>query len=132
MSKKKTPKSPLQWVVEPIMEEPSYIDRAWFGCRAIYLHGRLMLVLCSGEEPWNGLLIPTEKDFHQDIMREFNGMVQHPVLKKWLYLPENSEDFETASSEIIEVIRTGDQRFGIEPKERRSRKRKDQNELPAP
>jgi hypothetical protein len=124
MSKKKTPKSPLQWVVEPIMEEPSYIDRAWFGCRAIYLHGRLMLVLCSGEEPWNGLLIPTEKDFHQDIMREFNGMVQHPVLKKWLYLPENSEDFETASSEIIEVIRTGDQRFGIEPKERRSRKRK--------
>jgi hypothetical protein len=53
--KKKPAKNPLLWVVESIMEEPSYIDRAWFGCRAIYLHGRLMIVLCSGEEPWNGV-----------------------------------------------------------------------------
>jgi hypothetical protein len=124
MGKKKPPKTPLLWVVEPIMDEPSYIERAWFGCRAVYLHGLMVLVLCSGEEPWNGLLIPTEKEFHQDIMQDFNGMVQHPVLKKWLYLPENSEDFETVSSEIVEAIKMGDQKFGIEPKERRSRKRK--------
>jgi hypothetical protein len=88
--KKKLPKNPLLWVVDPIMEEPSYIDRAWFGCRAIYLHGRLMLVLCSGEEPWNGLLIATDHQFHDSIGQEFEDVVQHPVLKKWLYLPENS------------------------------------------
>jgi hypothetical protein len=123
-SKKKTPKNPLLWVVDPIMDEPSYIDRAWFGCRAIYLHGRLMLVLCSGEEPWNGLLIPTEKEFHDSIRQEFEDVVQHPVLKKWLYLPENSEDFEAVVMDIVEAIRIGDQRFGVEPKPRASKKRK--------
>jgi hypothetical protein len=111
------------WVVDPIMEEPSYIDRAWFGCRAIYLHGRLMLVLCSGEDPWNGLLIATEHEFHDAIRQQFGNVVQHPVLRKWLYLPEASEDFETASSDIVEAIRQNDQRLGVEPKERKGRER---------
>ena len=82
----------------------------------------MVLVLCSGEEPWNGLLVPTEKEFQQDIMQDFSGAVQHPVLKKWLYLPENSEDFETVAMDLVEAIRMGDQRIGIEPKERQRNK----------
>ncbi len=123
-SKKKKPQNPLLWVVESIMEEPSYIDKAMFGCRGIYLHGRLMLVLCSGDEPWNGLLIATDHEFHDSIRDDFVYVVQHPVLKKWLYLAEASEDFETVSSEIVEAIRIGDQRFGVEPKERKRKKKK--------
>jgi hypothetical protein len=123
-SKKKKPKNPLLWVVDAIMDEPSYIDRAWFGCRAIYLHGRLMLALCSGQEPWNGLLIATEHDFHRLIMGDFETVVQHPVLRKWLYLSENSEDFETVASAIVEAIRLNDERFGVEPKERKREKAK--------
>jgi len=122
-SKKKKPQNPLLWVVDPIMEEPSYIDRAWFGCRAIYLHGRLMLVLCAGEEPWSGLLIATGHEFHDAIQQEFGNVVQHPVLRKWLYLPQASEDFETVSSEIVEAVRTGDPRFGVEPRERKRKKK---------
>lgn len=106
------------------MDETSYLDRAWFGCRAIYLRGLMVLVLCSGEDPWNGLLIPTEKELHQDIIKDFKGVVQHPVLKKWLYLAENQEDFESTAMDLVEAIRMGDQRIGIEPKERGSRKRK--------
>ena len=82
-----------------------------------------MLVLRSGQEPWNGLLIATEKEFHDSIRQEFETVVQHPVLKKWLYLPENSEDFEDVSSEIVEAIRIGDQKFGVEPKERKGKKK---------
>ncbi len=81
-----------------------------------------MLALCAGGEPWNGLLIATEKEFHDSIRQDFEAVLQHPVLKKWLYLPENSEDFESVASEIIEVIRIGDQRFGVEPKEQKRRK----------
>lgn len=121
--KKKKPRNPLLWVVESIMEEPSFIDKAMFGCRGIYLHGRLMLVLCAGEEPWNGLLIATDHEFHVSIREEFETVAQHPVLKKWLYLPENSEDFESVSSEIVEAVRIGDQRFGVEPKERKRGKK---------
>jgi hypothetical protein len=122
-SKKKKPQNPLLWVVDSITEEPSYLNRAWFGCRAIYLHGKLMIVLCSGEEPWNGVLIATEKDFHKGIRQEFQNVVQHPVLKKWMYLPENSEDFETVVADIVEAIRIGDERFGVEPKERKRREK---------
>jgi hypothetical protein len=115
---------PLLWVVESLMEESSYLEKSMFGCQAVYLHGRLVLALSSGEEPWNGLLIPTEHQFHDAIMKDFRDVVQHSVLKKWLYLPEASEDFETVAQDIVEAIRMNDLRFGVEPKERVSRKRK--------
>jgi hypothetical protein len=123
-TRKKTKPHSLLWTVESLVDEPSYLDRAWFGCRAVYLHGLMVLVLCSGEEPWNGLLIPTEKELHQEIRKDFNGVVQHPVLKKWLYLPENSEYYETTVMDLVEAIRLGDQRIGIEPKERKARRKK--------
>jgi hypothetical protein len=122
-SKKKIKKlHSLLWVVESLEEEPSYLEKPMFGCLAIYLHGRLMLVLTSGEEPWNGLLIPTEHQFHDAIVKEFSDVVQHSVLKKWLYLPEATEDFETVASDIVEAVRMNDQRFGVEPKERVSKR----------
>jgi len=122
--KKKKKQHPLLWVVEPLIEEPIYLEKPMFGCLAIYLHGRLMLVLASGEEPWDGLLIPTEHQFHDAILKEFSDVVQHSVLKKWLYLPEATEDFETVASDIVEAVRMNDQRFGVEPQERVSRKKK--------
>jgi len=115
---------PLSWVVEPLIEEPSYLEKPMFGCQAHYLHGRLALVLASKEEPWNGLLIPTEHQFHNSIKKDFNGVVQHPVLEKWLYLPEATEDFETVASDIVDAVRMNDQRFGVEPQERISKRKR--------
>jgi hypothetical protein len=114
---------PLLWVVESLMEESSYLEKSMFGCLAIYLHGRLMLVLASGEEPWDGLLIPTEHQSHDAILKEFRDVIQHSILKKWLYLPEATEDFETVASDIVEAVRMNDQRFGVEPKERVSKRK---------
>ncbi len=122
--KNKKKLNPLLWVIEPLMEEPSYVQRPMFGCQACYLHGRLVLALASGEEPWNGLLIPTDHEFHASIIRDFTTARQHPVLKKWLYLPENSEDFEAAASDIVEAIQMNDQRFGVEPQGKGRRKPK--------
>ena len=89
-----------------------------FGCEACYLHGCLALVLADGDEPWNGLLIPTERDFHDSVINDFKGVVQHPVLKKWLYVSQSSEDFETIASDIVEAVGMNDSRLGVEPKER--------------
>ncbi len=58
---------PLRWVIESLEEERSYFEKPMFGCLAVYLHGRLSLLLTSGEEPWNGLLIPTDHQFHDSI-----------------------------------------------------------------
>ena len=120
-SKKK--EYPLRWVVESLEEERSYFEKTMFGCLAVYLHGRLSLLLTSGEEPWNGLLIPTDHQFHESILKDFKDVVQHSVLKKWLYLAESSENFEAVAQDIVETIRINDLRFGVEPKERVKGKR---------
>jgi len=111
-TKKKKKLNPFLWVVEPLMDESSYLQKSMFGCQACYLHGRLTLLLTSGAEPWNGLLIPTEHQFHESIKQDFITIVQHPVLKKWLYLPEASEDFETVAQDIVKSIRLGDKSSG--------------------
>ncbi|MBI2350102.1 MAG: hypothetical protein HYV00_01215 [Deltaproteobacteria bacterium] len=114
----KTAKShPFHWVVEPLLEEPSYIERAMFGCRGCYLYGRLVLVLAArGEEPWNGLLVPTEREHQQSLGSEHKNLAVHPVLKKWLYLPESKEDFEEAARALVECVLANDLRIGVEPK----------------
>ena len=85
-----------------------------FGCRGCYLYGRLVLVLAARDEPWNGLLVPTEKRYHKSLRHDHKGLVTHPVLKKWLYLPESNEDFEEAARAIVERILGNDARIGVE------------------
>ncbi len=108
---------PFHWVVEPLFEEPSYIERAMFGCKGCYLHGRLVLVLAARtRDPWNGLLVPTDKRHHQSLRREHRSLVIHPILKKWLYLPESNEEFEEAARALVESILANNPRIGIEPR----------------
>ena len=112
----------MHWVVEPIAEQPSYLEKSMFGCRACYLHGRLVLVLASrGDEPWQGLLVPTDKANHEALLEEFPELVVHPVLGKWLYLPEEIEDFEEAASRLVGRIALDDPRLGVVPQPRRRR-----------
>ena len=114
---KRTKPHPLQWVVEPLEEEPSYIAKAMFGCKGCYLYGRLVLVLASrARDPWMGLLLPTEKKHHPSLRRAHPGLATHPVLKKWLYLPESCDDFEERARALVESILTNDPRIGVEPK----------------
>jgi hypothetical protein len=115
---------PLRWVVESLEDERGYFEKPMFGCLSIYLHGRLSLLLTSGEEPWNGLLIPTFHQLHDSIKADFRDVVQHPVLKKWLYLPETSGDFEIVALDIVDAIRMNDPRFGVEPKEKKGKGKK--------
>ena len=58
-----------------------YLEKSMFGCLVRYVHGRLSLLLSAGEEPWNGLLIPTDRQFHDFILRDYQNIVQHPILE---------------------------------------------------
>ena len=107
---------PLLWIAEPLLEDPSYLDRPMFGCRACYFRGRLVLVLAARKPPWNGLLIPTDHPYHDSIKTEFKNLSQHPVLKKWLFLSETTEEFESLAGDIVDCILRDDIRFGVEPK----------------
>jgi hypothetical protein len=111
---------PLHWVVESLWDEVSYLEKSMFGCRGCYLHGRLVLVLAyRDEEPWRGLLVPTEKAFHKSLLQGFPGLVVHPVLGKWLYLQEASEEFEETAQRLVDGISRDDPRIGVVPKPRK-------------
>jgi hypothetical protein len=108
---------PLGWVVEPLVNDPSYLEKSMFGSRGCYLQGRLILVLASRkQEPWKGLLIPTAKEHHFSLLSQFPELTVHPVLGKWLYLPESLEDFEDLASTLVDLIAQNDPRIGVVPK----------------
>jgi len=116
---------PLHFAVEVLMEDPSYCERAMFGARACYLYGRMVVVLAfPGEEPWNGILFPTERRHQPSLIQAFPALKPHPILGKWLYLREDTAEFETTAQRIIKLILQGDERLGIVPKEKKPRNRR--------
>ncbi|MDD5349515.1 MAG: hypothetical protein PHQ12_04820 [Chthoniobacteraceae bacterium] len=115
------PAHPLDWLFEPLEDHPGYLRRKMFGCEAAYLNGRLMLVLAAGEEPWNGLLVATGRESHPALQAQWKALQPHPVLGKWLYLSQNGAAFDTAATAIVEHVRHGDPRIGVDP---RPKKRK--------
>jgi hypothetical protein len=90
-----------------------------FGCQAAYLFGKLVLVLAAKEEPWNGLLICTSREFHATLIAEYPALQPHPVLSKWLYLPQASDGFEETARELALHALKNDPRIGVEPTARK-------------
>ena len=114
---------PLLWIAEPLQIDPSYLDKAMFGCRAVHFGGRLVLALAWKEEPWRGVLVCTAREQHASLMQALPALAPHPVLSKWLYLPEARGDFETVAARIVELVRRRDPRVGVMPSVRRRRAR---------
>jgi hypothetical protein len=106
---------PLAWVVETLESEPSFALRPMFGGRAVHLHGRMVLYLTLKKEPWRGVLVPTLRDHQPALQAECPALSPHPILGKWLYLPEAAPSFERDAAWIVRRIRARDARIGIEP-----------------
>lgn len=114
------------WLIEPLEREPTLLVKAMFGGKAVYLHGRLVLYLAAKTEPWRGVLVPMERAQHAALQRDFPALAPHPVLPKWLYLPESAETFEADAARLVTLIRARDPRIGIvPPATKRSRNRRD-------
>lgn len=118
------PDHPLQWLADPLLNEPTFVLKSWFGGRTIMLHGRHHLFLTTQGEPWQGVLVCTFHEHHESLRADFPALVQHPVLGKWLYLPEATEAFEREARRLVQAVKTGDPRLGILPSPRKKRKAK--------
>lgn len=116
MPKLRSEEHALGWVVEALTGEPDYLEKPMFGCLASYLHGCLVLVLADRDEPFSGMLVPTERQWHESIKEEFPALGGHPILGKWLYLSQSDEEFEAIAQDVVAQILNSDPRFGIEPK----------------
>jgi hypothetical protein len=110
-----------QWLWEPLHDDPTFILRSMFGARAAYLDGRLMLCFCASEEPWQGVLVCTEREHHAALRAEFPELSPHPILPKWLYLRESAEAFERIAERLVALARRRDARLGITPQPKRKK-----------
>jgi len=136
MSKRPQRQYHLQWVFSAFDEHPTFATKRMFGGLAAYCHGRMVMVLMEDPDEysyrgveyaypiWDGILLPTEREFHPSLLDEFPDLDNHPVLPKWLYLPQVTENFERLAEKLADRIVANDERFGIYPKPPRVRKKK--------
>ena len=110
------------WLWEPLEADASFVLRPMFGTKAAYLDGKLMLCFSAGAEPWRGLLLCTDRTHHVSLTAEFPRLSPHPVLSKWLYLPESADDFEQVAERLVQAVRRRDPRIGVTPSNKKRQK----------
>ena len=79
------------------------------------MFGKLVLVLAVKEDPWNGFLLCTSREFHPMLIGDYYGLKPHPVLGKWLYLAQAQDCFEEIAQQLVHQILKQDPRIGVEP-----------------
>lgn len=113
---------PHEWIWEPLVADPGFVLRSMFGAKVVYLDGLLVLGFCTGDEPWRGVLVCTDHARQAALTREFPALAPHPVLPKWLYLPESCDRFEAVAAALVTLARRRDPRLGVAPTPRRTRR----------
>jgi len=112
---------PHQWLWEPLEDDPTFVLRSMFGTKAAYLGGKLVLCFCAKNEPWRGVLVCTERAHQAGLCAEFPELAAHPILPKWLYLPESAGSFERTAVRLVELARRRDPRIGVTPRPKNAR-----------
>jgi len=115
------PEHPFQWLIDPVQDDPTFVLKAWFGGRTIMLNGLHRLFLTAQGEPWQGVLVCTFHEHQPSLIAEFPSLQPHPVLKKWLYLPESHQHFERDARRLVQLVRKRDPRLGIPPSPRKKK-----------
>ena len=107
-----------KWILQDFESQPSFFTKRMFGGLAVYLFGRMMLVLVeptrTGRWKWHGVLICTDHIHQAAIIAEFPQLAPHDVLKKWLYIDSRQDDFEATMGQVAKAIARNDPRFGID------------------
>lgn len=118
-----TIRNSLLWIFDAFERDPTYIHKRMFGSDAAYIDGLLCLIAADRDAPWNGLLVCTSQDRHAALIDEMPALRPHPVLGKWLYVPEAEPAFEDVVERMTALVLARDPRVGVEPKPRRRGKK---------
>lgn len=96
--------------------------RSMFGCLAVYVEDKIVLVLRDKRDQTaadNGVWLATTEQHHGSLRREFPNMRSIQVLGKgvtgWQVLPVDAPDFEQAALRACELIVARDPRIGKVP-----------------
>ena len=118
-------KVPYVFVLDALAELSPW-TRPMFGCTAVYIEDKIVLVLRekAGPSPDNGVWLATTIENHDSLRREFPNMRSIQVLGKkvtgWQVLPADTSDFEEAAVHACELVLARDPRIGKVPKSRKT------------
>jgi hypothetical protein len=100
--------------------------RPMFGCLAVYVGEKIVLILRDKQEGTgdNGVWLATTEERHQSLRREFPNMRSIQAfgtkVTGWQVLPVDAPDFEEATMRACELIVARDPRIGKVPGARRT------------
>ena len=126
---------PHAFVLDAISTLSPY-TRPMFGCLAIYVKDKIVLILRDKPKNTadNGVWLATTHEHHQSLRREFPNMRSIQVLGKrvtgWQVLPVDAPDFESAALRACELVLAGDPRIGKVPGARASKSSKTAGKSP--
>ncbi len=108
------------------------VTRPMFGCLAVYVEEKIVLILRDKRKPAsdNGIWLATTAEHHESLRREFPRMRSLRVFGKkptqWQVLPADDPDFERMARRACELLLARDPRIGKIPKTRPVRARRPQ------
>jgi hypothetical protein len=124
---------PHEFVLDAIASVSPW-TRPMFGCLAVYVEEKIVLVLRDKQDHVadNGVWLATNHDHHESLYREFPSMRSIQLLGKrttgWQVLPADASDFEEAALHACELIVARDPRIGKLPGAKRLSKQSTQSE----
>jgi hypothetical protein len=116
---------PHEFVLDAIAEL-SPRTHAMFGCLAVYVGEKIVLILRDRPKfpDDNGVWLATRHEHHTSLRSEFPNMRSIRLLGKavtgWQVLPADAHDFEEAALRACDLILAGDPRIGKVPASRRA------------
>jgi hypothetical protein len=117
---------PHEFVLEAIASVAP-VTRPMFGCLAVYVGEKIVLVLRDSRKTPadNGIWLATTVEHHESLRREFPRMRSIRVLGKeptgWQVLPADDPEFEAAAMRACALVLARDARIGKLPKTHSSR-----------
>jgi hypothetical protein len=106
------------------------VTRPMFGCIAIYVGEKIVLVLRQKKDDAadNGVWLATTQEHHASLQRVFPSMRSISLFGSgvtgWQVLPEGSSDFEESVLKACALIAQGDERIGKVPKPKKLKRAK--------
>jgi len=117
---------PFDFVLD-VLEELDPVTRPMFGCTAVYVGSKIVLILREKGKPAedDGVWVATVREHHESLRAEVPTLrdisIFGPGPTGWQNLPAHEPTFEESVQRVCELIIQGDHRVGKIPKKKTKR-----------